>query len=239
VALCRTLAAFSASAVRSYLGVAKIIVRRIAVFKCLQSAHIRIRTNSLADTVSMSLLGDATITAAPAHQAPGWSLRVESAVSGRAVKIGGKFSSEDEAAEVASLYRHNGADGYPAAGSMEVGLLQQLCAAAGIAVPDDDVRDIGSARIHPDVATWFCAVVEDDGMVDTFAACHPHARDRFTCWDQSTNRRYINEGSRIDYILIDSALMPYLQKGGQLPGACDVSPHVHAPASNSRAATCC
>ena len=184
----------------------------------------------------MSLLADSSITAAPAHQAPAWTLRVESAVSGRPVKIGGKFSSEDEAAEVASLYRLNGTDGYPAAGSIEVGLLQQLCAAAAVAVSDDDLRDVGSVRIHPDVAAWFSAVLDEDGMTDTFATCHPSARDRFTCWDQSTNRRYVNEGSRIDYILIDRALMPYLQKGGQLPGACGVSAHVSAPASILRTA---
>ncbi len=143
------------------------------------------------------------------------------------VKIGGKFCSEDEAAEVVSLFKGNGASGYPAEGSIEIGLLQQLCAAAGIAVCDDALRHVGCARMQPDVAAWFLAVLEEDGMVDTFAHCHPHAIDRFTCWDQSTNRRYVNEGSRIDYVLIDASLMPYLQKGGQLPGACGIPNNVN------------
>ena len=173
----------------------------------------------------MSLLADASITP---NQAGGWSLRVESSVSGRNVKIGGKFSSEDEAADVASLYRGKGTQAHPAEGSIEIGLLQQLCAAASVAVADDDLRDVGSPAIHPDVAEWFSGVLDQDGMIDTFACCHPHARDRFTCWDQSTNRRYVNEGSRIDYILIDGSLMPYLQKGGPLPGACTIPAHVRA-----------
>ena len=177
----------------------------------------------------MSLLADATVTPAPGSGS-GWNLRVESAASGRPVKIGGKFCSEDEAVEVASLFRGNGTDGYPAEGSMEVGLLQQLCAAAGVTVSDDELRDIGCARIHPEVAAWFSSVIEDDGMVDTFAHCHPDARDRFTCWDQSTNRRYVNEGSRIDYILVDRGLMPYVEKGGRLQGASDVPAHVSVPA---------
>jgi hypothetical protein len=178
----------------------------------------------------MSLLADASITAAPG-QGTGWSLRVESTASGRPIKIGGKFCSEDEAAEVASLFRGNGAGGYPAEGRMELGLLQQLCAAAGVTVSDDDLRDIGSERIHPDVAAWFAAVLDEDGMVDTFAHCHPHARDRFTCWDQSTNRRYVNEGSRIDYILIDRSLVPYLAKGGRLSGASDIPNSVNSSPS--------
>ena len=110
------------------------------------------------------------------------------------------------------------------------------------------MRDVGCARIHPEVAAWFSDVMDEDGMTDTFSHCHPHALDRFTCWcvkildmfercglnrvcrDQSTNRRYFNEGSRIDYILIDRSLMPYMQSGGQLPGGCNVSGHVSARA---------
>jgi hypothetical protein len=136
--------------------------------------------------------------------------------------------------KVASLYRGNGADGYPAEGSIEVGLLQQLCSAAGVPVSDDDLRDVGCARINPELAAWLSSVVDDDDMVDTFAHCHPLARDRFTCWDQSTNRRYFNEGSRIDYILIDRSLLPYLQKGGRLAGACDVPAHVSAILSSRK-----
>ncbi|GMH67717.1 hypothetical protein TrST_g4984 [Triparma strigata] len=53
---------------------------------------------------------------------------------------------------------------------------------------------------------WMDALTEDDGMVDTFRAMHPDAEGRFTCFNQYTNRRYENEGARIDYILIDGSL---------------------------------
>ena len=32
--------------------------------------------------------------------------------------------------------------------------------------------------------------VVEDGMVDAFAHFHPHARNRFTCWNQRTNERF-------------------------------------------------
>lgn len=39
------------------------------------------------------------------------------------------------------------------------------------------------------------------------------AECRFTCWNQFTNRRYENEGARIDYILVDACLLQHVQKG--------------------------
>ncbi|XQJ32000.1 endonuclease/exonuclease protein-like protein [Leishmania guyanensis] len=36
----------------------------------------------------------------------------------------------------------------------------------------------------------------------------PYCPCPYTCWDQSRNRRLENEGTRIDYILVDSALLP-------------------------------
>ena len=31
-------------------------------------------------------------------------------------------------------------------------------------------------------------------------------RERFTCWSQYTNARYVNEGVRIDFVLVDKDL---------------------------------
>lgn len=45
-----------------------------------------------------------------------------------------------------------------------------------------------------------------DCLVDSFAELYPNARERFTCWDQYTNKRYENIGARIDYILVDPRL---------------------------------
>lgn len=57
---------------------------------------------------------------------------------------------------------------------------------------------------------WLNKVIEDDGMVDAFRRFYPNAEARFTVWHQYTNRRYENEGSRIDYSLVDEALAAHM-----------------------------
>merc|ERR1711865_779088 len=47
--------------------------------------------------------------------------------------------------------------------------------------------------------------------VDAFRYYYPHAEGRYTCWCQFTNKRYTNEGARIDYTIIDKSLLPYIQ----------------------------
>jgi len=60
---------------------------------------------------------------------------------------------------------------------------------------------------------WLDQTIGDDKMVDCFRHYYPNAKGRFTCWDQFKNRRYDNQGGRIDYTLIDKSLVGYLQKG--------------------------
>ncbi len=55
-------------------------------------------------------------------------------------------------------------------------------------------------------------------MVDSFRAARPDARARFTCWNQSENGRYINNGRRIDYILYDASLADTVLEGPALTG---------------------
>eukprot|EP00977_Amphora_coffeiformis_P010834 scaffold2536_cov169-Amphora_coffeaeformis.AAC.27 len=70
-------------------------------------------------------------------------------------------------------------------------------------------------RISPK-RQWLTQLLEQDGMVDAFRHFYPQAEGRFTCWNQFTNCRYINEGARIDYTLIDGSLLPSLLKGDEL-----------------------
>ncbi len=49
-------------------------------------------------------------------------------------------------------------------------------------------------------------IAKSMGLVDSFCNFHEGANDRFTCWDQSRNGRFSNEGSRIDFILVDPNL---------------------------------
>eukprot|EP01062_Namystynia_karyoxenos_P013090 TRINITY_DN14714_c1_g1_i1.p2 TRINITY_DN14714_c1_g1~~TRINITY_DN14714_c1_g1_i1.p2 ORF type:complete len:559 (+),score=185.19 TRINITY_DN14714_c1_g1_i1:82-1677(+) len=73
----------------------------------------------------------------------------------------------------------------------------------------------GAPPYPPDALKWFNAVTEEDGMVDAFAAAHPRARERFTVWQQYTNRRYENQGTRIDITLVDRDLWR-VRAGGRL-----------------------
>jgi exodeoxyribonuclease III len=60
---------------------------------------------------------------------------------------------------------------------------------------------------------WLTSVLQEDGMVDVFRHFYPTAEARFTCWNQFTNRRYANDGARIDYTLVDSCLLEYVRQG--------------------------
>lgn len=64
----------------------------------------------------------------------------------------------------------------------------------------DRTRLEGLTRKHTTQTPLF------ENLVDAFAELYPNAADRFTCWDQYTNKRYDNVGSRVDYILVDRSL---------------------------------
>ena len=88
---------------------------------------------------------------------------------------------------------------------------------AGIEWSESLQRSIAStagecSRISPP-RQWLNAILEDDGMVDAFRSLYPDAEGRYTCWNQFTNRRYANEGARIDYTIVDKALAPFIRKG--------------------------
>ena len=93
-------------------------------------------------------------------------------------------------------------------------LLAKIC---GIAWDEVTQRHIansidGVCKNNPP-REWLNDLMEKDQMVDVFRHFYPDAQGRFTCWNQNTNRRYENEGARIDYILVDKSLLPRVQKG--------------------------
>ncbi len=54
-----------------------------------------------------------------------------------------------------------------------------------------------------------------DRMIDTFVYCNPATAripNSFTCFDQYRNKRFVNEGNRIDFILVDPELKDYLRR---------------------------
>ena len=56
---------------------------------------------------------------------------------------------------------------------------------------------------------WLSSILNDDKMVDAFRELFPDAQGRFTCWSQHTNRRYENDGIRIDYTIVDASMTEY------------------------------
>ena len=49
---------------------------------------------------------------------------------------------------------------------------------------------------------WFRRILTDLNLIDTYSDTYPNQLMRYTCYDQQTNRRYVNLGSRIDHILV-------------------------------------
>lgn len=129
---------------------------------------------------------------------------------------------------------------YHEAESMCVGILAELMNKLTPVTWDLDLQrqiaassDATEPRLSPTRA-WFSKLLSEDKMVDTFRHFFPEAEGRFTCWHQFTNKRYTNEGSRIDYVLIDEALLPLLQKGTDLRCGC-VPPPDEDPCSEEAA----
>ena len=71
----------------------------------------------------------------------------------------------------------------------------------------------GAKKSSP-TSNWLNCVLKDDGMVDAFRHLFSDCQGRFTCWNQHTNRRFENEGSRIDYTIVDAALVDYIDNDG-------------------------
>jgi hypothetical protein len=73
---------------------------------------------------------------------------------------------------------------------------------------------------------WFYDLLERANLVDSLVAMHPEVKERFTCFDQSRNRRFLNnfhiflrssshcrhynrfsnDGARIDFLLVEKNL---------------------------------
>jgi exodeoxyribonuclease-3 len=61
----------------------------------------------------------------------------------------------------------------------------------------------------------------DNGFVDSFRALHPD-EEAYTWWTYRSNARARNVGWRLDYFLVDEALMPFVQDAcilGDVPGS--------------------
>ena len=96
-------------------------------------------------------------------------------------------------------------------------LAELMLKIAGVEWDDATLRLIATTHATVSCASpprkWLTTVLQQDGMVDIFRHFYPKAEARFTCWHQFTNRRYVNDGSRIDYTLVDRCLLEHVQQG--------------------------
>lgn len=77
---------------------------------------------------------------------------------------------------------------------------------------------------------WFRNLIDNDQMIDAFRFYHPNAHGRFTCWNQYTNKRFVNDGARIDYTLVDKELEPFMKQGAPLRGDAGSDPNTDTAA---------
>lgn len=82
---------------------------------------------------------------------------------------------------------------------------------------------------------WLNKIIGEDQMIDCFRFFYPNAEGRFTCWEQFKNKRYENQGARIDFTLIDNSLLQYLRKGDVRSMRCGGCGGKHDPNSESAA----
>jgi len=90
-------------------------------------------------------------------------------------------------------------------------LAELVEAVGGAQLPRRALKDLAeqageSPNCFPIMRLFHEGFLGADQMQDTFRVLHPKARFRFTCWNQYTNGRYTNHGSRIDYFLADPAI---------------------------------
>ena len=66
-------------------------------------------------------------------------------------------------------------------------------------------------------------------IIDNFycqsSSKHINNQFRFTCWHQFTNKRYSNEGGRIDFTFVDKPLLQFVDKGDNQTLRCGKESH--------------
>jgi len=84
------------------------------------------------------------------------------------------------------------------------------------------------AGLNPDhpPTKWVRGLMEgNNGMVDVFRHFYPTAEARFTVWHQFQQKRYTNEGTRIDFTLVDQPLMEHVHPNDGKTLRCGKEPH--------------
>ena len=142
------------------------------------------------------------------------------AASGKWCKLGIPESSEADAACMVLESWHDEKLGelYPARSPSVEKLTEFMRVIARVhwdeSVQKRIARQVGECPRSTPTVDWMRSMIEkDETFVDTYRKLYPNAEHNFTCWNQYKNCRYRNEGSRIDYFLVDNELF---EKGAVL-----------------------
>lgn len=133
------------------------------------------------------------------RQSGSWRAAVSSSSEdGGVVQVGKRFGSEAEARMRTGMRRVDVGEGEDAVeawgeGWVSVSHLEDVLRAAGCPLAESEAMQLsdvlGGSYSAPATRAWFDELLEQGGMVDTFAALRGRARERFTAWDQYTNAR--------------------------------------------------
>ena len=75
---------------------------------------------------------------------------------------------------------------------------------------DEDAKNLFAPTYIIPYQEWLLSLLEstktsDTKMIDTFRHFYPSAEGRYTIYNQYKNERYVNNGCRIDFVLVDEA----------------------------------
>jgi hypothetical protein len=173
------------------------------------------------------MLSQLRVVCTPGSDAGGFARRTDgwrahwTAPDGSVVKLGRAFGDEASARKQWGLLGGDGSviarcDKSGArlllrrADRLAVGLLADVCKAMNEPLNASELASLGGVAESPSapyLVDWAEALVGPSApMADSFAVLRPGYEGRFTCWEQYTNGRYSNAGSRIDYIWVDRQL---------------------------------
>ena len=166
------------------------------------------------------------------------------------VTIGGEKKSvmlgsyEDSAEEALAYYTFDGATYidpisntndttvYRKKNLMCVDTLVELMSKIGNVTWDEitqrEIANSDEVGLNPDnpPTLWMKGLLDgENGMVDVFRHFYPTAEGRFTVWHQMQQKRYTNEGTRIDFTLVDKALMCHVKPNDGQTLRCGKEPH--------------
>ena len=92
-----------------------------------------------------------------------------------------------------------------------------LCGDFNVAHEEIDLKNPKENVNHPgfyiEERHWFSELISDENAyVDTFRHFHPNEKDHYTWWSYRFNARLRNIGWRIDYFVVNRALLPRVKK---------------------------